>query len=189
MSKEEKKALEQEESVQPEGTPEPQEVKILTEVDKAKVEKLIHQSVYASMGVGVTLLPFVNLAGVTALQLNMIRKLSQLYGVEFKENIAKKILTAVVASGASVLATGPVGMLALSIPVFGTAAAFATLPTLNGISTLAMGRMFVTHFERGGNFIDANMDSMKEDFKTAYQNSREQLGDMISGKKAAAESR
>lgn len=159
-------------------------------IDKEKVEKIINNSVYASMGIGVLLLPVVSLASVTAIQLNMARGLAKLYGVEFKENMAKKIITAVVGAGTPVLATGPVEWLVLGIPVFGTALAFATMPALNGLSTYAIGRMFVTHFERGGNFLSTNVDSLKEDFKTAYQNSREKLGDMISGKKAAkAESR
>lgn len=162
-----------------------EETVIAVTVDKEKVEKTINNSVYASMGIGVLLLPVVSLASVTAIQLNMVRGLAKLYGVEFKENMAKKIITAVVGAGAPVLATGPVEWLVLGIPVFGTALAFATMPALNGLSTYAVGRMFVTHFERGGNFISANADSMKEDFKTAYQNSREKLGSMISGKKAA----
>lgn len=159
----------------------------LRKIDKGEVEKLINHSVYASMGIGVLLMPIISLASVTAIQLNMVRKLSKIYGVEFKENLAKKVITTVVAAGVPVLATGPVELLALCIPVVGTAAAFATMPALNGLSTHAIGNMFVTHFEKGGNFINVNVDSLKEDFKTAYQDSREKLGDVISGKKANVE--
>jgi hypothetical protein len=42
--------------------------------------------------------------------------------------------------------------------------------------------MFITHFERGGSFLRANLDVMKEDFSAAFKNSREWLGEAIKGK-------
>lgn len=156
-------------------------------VDREKVEKAINSGVVISMGIGVTLLPIFSLVTVTAVQLNMVRKLSKLYGVNFKENTAKKIITAVIGAGVPVLATGPVELLALCLPVIGTSAAFATMPALNGLSTYAVGRMFVTHFERGGDFVGINAEAMKKEFNSAYQNSREWLGNKIAGKKTPLE--
>lgn len=155
-------------------------------VDREKLEKIINNSVYASMGIGVLLLPVFSLVSVTAIQLNMVRNIAKLYGVEFKQDFAKKVITAVIGAGVPVLGTGPVEYAVLHIPVFGTAFAFATMPALNGMSTLAVGRMFVNHFESGGNLVSASIDTMKEDFKKAFQNSREWLGHIISGKDTTA---
>lgn len=154
-------------------------------VDKEKVEKAINKGVYAAMGIGVTLMPILSLASVTAIQLNMVRKLSEIYGVDFKENKAKKIIAAVTGAGVPVLATGLVELAVIGIPVIGTSMAFATMPALNGISTNAVGRMFVTHFERNGDFVDANIGKMKEDFSETYKNSKEWVGKTFKNRKAA----
>lgn len=154
-----------------------------------KVEKALRDSVYASMGIGILPLPLVNVAAVTANNLNLVRKLAGLYGVEFKESIAKKIIIAVTGAGAGVLATPLVEMAVIGIPLVGLPLAVGTMPMLNGMTTYALGRMFVTHFERGGSFIGANADTMKEDFTEAYKNSRQWLGNTISGEKKAEPSK
>jgi len=147
----------------------------------AEAERIIRSSVYTAMGIGIVPIPFFNVAAVTASSLVMIRRLSELYGVEFKEGIAKKILTSVAGAGFGVLASAPVESAMRFVPVIGLPLTIATKPVLNGMTTYAIGRMFVTHFERGGSFVGANMDEMKSDFSSAFKNSREWLGDTIKG--------
>jgi uncharacterized protein (DUF697 family) len=155
--------------------------------DAAEVDKAIRGSVYAAMGIGIVPFPLINFAAVTASSLNMVRKLSRLYGVEFKEGIAKKILAAVVGAGVGTLATPLVESVVGLVPIIGLPLVIGTRPVLNGATTYALGRMFVTHFERGGSFVGANIDAMKNDFADAFKNSREWLGDAIKGKEKAAE--
>jgi uncharacterized protein (DUF697 family) len=153
--------------------------------ERGKVEKAIRESVYASMGVGIVPIPFFNIAAVTASNLNLACKLSKLYGVEFKENIAKNIIASITGASAGVFASPFVETAVIGLPLVGLPLAVGTKSILNGMTTYALGQMFVTHFERGGNFLAANADAMKEDFKAAYKNSREWLGDIVSGKKKA----
>ena len=155
-------------------------------VSAAEVEKAIRQSVYVAMGIGIVPIPFFNLAAVTASSIVMIRKLSELYGVEFKEGIAKKIISSVAGAGVGVLAAGPVASVVSAVPLIGLPLTIATKPALNGMTTYALGRMFVTHFEKGGSFVGANVDAMKADFSSAFKNSREWLGDAVKGKEKAA---
>lgn len=169
------------------GEPETAEEYVETVVvpESAKVEKAIRDSVYASMGIGIVPLPLFNVAAVTGSNLNLARKLSDLYGVEFKEGVAKKIIIAMTGASAGVLASPIVETALIGLPLIGLPLAIGTKPILNGTATYAIGRMFVTHFERGGSFIGANVDAMKEDFSAAYKNSREWLGNAISGNKKA----
>lgn len=155
--------------------------------ETAEVEKAIRTSVYASMGVGIVPLPLFNVAAATASNLNLARKLSNLYGVEFKEGAAKKVIAAVIGASAGTLATPLVESVVGLVPVIGWPLVIGTKPVLNGMTTYAIGRMFVTHFENGGSFLGANLDAMKENFKAAFKNSREWLGNAISGKKAEPE--
>ena len=154
--------------------------------DAAEVNKIIRKSVYAAMGIGIIPIPFVNLAAVTTSSIVMIKRLSELYGVEFKEGVARKIVTAVIGAGVGVLASGPVESVVGAIPLIGLPLAIATKPALNGMTTYALGRMFVTHFEEGGGFVSVNIDAMKDSFSSAYKNSREWLGETIKGKEKEA---
>jgi uncharacterized protein (DUF697 family) len=152
----------------------------------AEVGKTIRESVYVSAGVGIVPIPLFNIAAVTASNLNLTRKLSNLYGVEFKEGIAKKIITSIVGAGAGTLATPLVESAVSWIPIIGLPLVIGTRPALNAMTTYALARMFVTHFEKGGSFVGANLEVMKEYFVDAFRNSREWLGDLIKGKEKTA---
>lgn len=151
--------------------------------DGAQVDKLIRHSVYGAMGVGIVPLHWFQFASVAAVQLNLVRQLSNLYGVAFKEGIARKIIASVAGAGTSTLAAPLLRTAVASIPLVGLPLAVGAQPLMNGLTTYAVGRMFVTHFERGGSFVNANVDEMKQDFGAAYQRSREWLGNVVSGQK------
>ncbi len=151
-------------------------------IDTAAVDKIIRTNVYASMGTGIVPVPLFSFAAASGININMVRQLSALYNVEFKEDIAKNIITSVLVAGAGVLATPLIETAVIGIPLVGLPFAVATRPVLNGMGTYAVGQMFVTHFNRGGSFVGANIDEMKESFTAAYKNSRVWLGDAIAGK-------
>lgn len=156
-------------------------------ISKGEVDKLIRGSVYGAMGAGIVPLHWFQFASVAAVQLNLIRQLSNVYGVEFKEGIAKKIIASVVSSGVSTVAAPLLRVAVSGIPLVGLPLAVGMQPMTNGFATYAVGRMFVTHFERGGNFVKVNMDEMKKDFSEAYQHSREWVGNVVGGKKDGQE--
>lgn len=151
--------------------------------EKAEVEKTIRTSIYASAGVGIVPFGLFNAAAVTASNLYLVRKLSELYGVEFKEGAAKKIVASVIGAGAGTLATPLVESVVGLVPIIGWPLVIGTKPALNAATTYALAQMFITHFERGGSFVGASIDVMKADFTAAFKNSREWLGNKVSGKK------
>lgn len=161
------------------------EAVVYASADDAEVEKTIRKSVYAAMGIGVVPVQLFNLAAVTAIQLDLVRRLSCLYGVDFKEGIAKKIIATVISSCVPALGSMVMGDAVIGIPLIGLPLAVGSKSILGGLSTYATGQMFVTHFKRGGGFIGANMDALKEDFSASFKNSRQWLGNTISGQKAA----
>lgn len=153
-------------------------------IDMAEVDKIIRKNVYASMGTGLVPVPLFCFATASVININMARQLSALYNVEFKENIAKNIIVSVLGAGTAMLASPLVELAVKGIPLVGLPFCVATKPVLNGMSTYAVGQMFVTHFNRGGSFVGANIDEMKESFTVAYKNSRAWIGDVIGGKKS-----
>jgi uncharacterized protein (DUF697 family) len=123
-------------------------------------------------------------AAVAAGDLVMVKKLAGLYGVEFKEEIVKKLIASVAGAGISTLASPLLESMVGWIPLIGLPLVIGSKPVLNACTTYALGRMFVNHFERGGNFVRVNLDVLKEDFYAAFKNSRVWLGETIKGKGA-----
>ncbi len=188
------KASETEKAKTAEAPPEPEilEAEVITEevppryVDACEADKIIRHGVYASAGIGIVPLPVFNAAAVTAGNLLMVKNLAKLYGVEFKEGMAKKIIASIVSGAAGTLATPLLESMVGWIPIIGWPLVIGSKPALNAACTYALGRMFITHFERGGNFVRVNLTAMREDFSASFKNSREWLGDKISGRKAVA---
>lgn len=154
--------------------------------DKAVVDATIRKSMMGTMAFGVVPFPAAGMVGITAINLDLTRRLSKLYGVEFKEGAARKVIASVLGAASAMLAGRGVENIILDVigPV-GVPAALVSIPLSFGGCTYAVGRMFANHFERGGTFADANVSAMKEGFQAAYRESREWLGDVIKGKKKA----
>jgi uncharacterized protein (DUF697 family) len=154
-------------------------------VDQRRVEAIIRHSAYGATALGIVPIQGVDFVGVTAIQLNLVRQLSKLYGVPFKEGLARKLIAAVVGGAVPAVLASPVSSVLRKIPLIGLPLCVATSPALNGWSTYAVGQMFAKHFMRGGSFEKINAATMKRDFTQAYSNAREWLGDKIGGRKAA----
>lgn len=153
--------------------------------DPAAVEKAIRQNALGAMASCFIPNKIANMAAVTAINLNMARMLSKLYGVEFRHDIATKLIVSAAGMGGTMVFTPLVEDLLFKIvPVYNVQAMVCSVPVMFGGVTYAVGKMFVNHFERGGSFADANIDVMKQSFKAAYKNSRQWLGNAVAGKKA-----
>ena len=68
----------------------------------ALAEQSIKKHMLAAVAVGVTPLPWVELAALTGLQLNLLRCLAKIYAVEFSTQIGKSAIGALVGSDLSV---------------------------------------------------------------------------------------
>jgi len=74
------------------------------ELRKENANSIIRNHMIWSMGAGFIPVPIADFFAVTAIQLDMIRQLSRLYDVDFKETSGKAIITSL--SGASVARMG-----------------------------------------------------------------------------------
>jgi len=106
-------------------------------------------------------------AGVAAIQLTMIKKLADGYGIPFRQDAVKSVLVSLLgALAAAKLGYGGIGAslaaLTYSVPLLGTAVKWSMAPGFNYLSTVAVGRVFEKHFSEGGTFLDFNIDEMKK---------------------------
>jgi len=131
----------------------------LFEPAKEKVEKLITKHVYASMGI--IPIPFVDFAGVSAIQLNLIRKLAQEYNVPFSEDMVKSLIAALLGGAAPASFGSYMFSMMKTIPIVGTVAGIAGASLAGGASTHAVGKVFSRHFAEGGTFLTFDPEKAK----------------------------
>ncbi|HWL14840.1 MAG TPA: DUF697 domain-containing protein [Opitutus sp.] len=133
--------------------------------------------------------PFAEFAAVSAVHLRMIEDLSREYGVDFRPQRARALVTALLSGYASYsLDSFLVGSLAKFIPGLGSAVALITLPSITAALTYALGRIFIGHFERGGSLIDFDSARLQQGFLHEVERSRVHPAEFarIIGARAAA---
>jgi uncharacterized protein (DUF697 family) len=135
------------------------------------------------MGIGLIPLPVIDFMALTALQLGMIRKLSNIYGFEFSKDLGKSFIGSLIGSGTPLLIFKPAASLIKLIPVVGQAVGMVTMPVIAGASTYALGKVFKKHFEAGGTFLSFDPERMKKYYKEKFGEGKEVASEL---KKEAA---
>lgn len=114
---------------------------------------------------GLIPIPLVDLAAVGGVQIEMLRRISKIYGVPFSENSGKALIAGI--AGSMIPASSGVGATSLikGIPGIGTAVSLLTMPTLSMGATYAIGAAFIQHFATGGTLLDFNPPDYREFLK------------------------
>lgn len=123
-----------------------------------------------SMGAGLVPIPILDIAAVTAVQLDMVKQLAQAYGVPNQTGIDKGLITALTGSifariGASFIKV---------VPVVGSLLGGVSMAIMSGASTYAVGQVFRRHFESGGTFANFNPTSARAIFEEEYERGKKQ---------------
>lgn len=141
--------------------------------DKArKIDEIIRKHVYGAVGVGLVPVPLLDVAGFMGVQLNMIRRMCEVYNLPFSEKVCRKVITTLV-GGITPVALTPIAFSLLKVvPVVGYTASAASLAALGGGATYAVGRIYAKHFANGGTTGNLEPSSVKEDFKKAYESGK-----------------
>jgi uncharacterized protein (DUF697 family) len=128
--------------------------------------KLVDRFAMWSGVAGLVPLPIVDIVAVGGLQVQMLRRLSQIYGIEFSENRGKALIAAL--AGTMIPVTSGLGAASALkfVPVVGLLASVFVMPALSAGATYAIGKAFVQHFESGGTLLDFNPPDYREFIKT-----------------------
>jgi uncharacterized protein (DUF697 family) len=118
---------------------------------------------------GLVPIPIVDVAVVGGVQIQMLRKLSETYGVPFSDNMGKSVLASLAgslipASTATTAAMG-VGSLMKGLPGIGTLVGALTMPAFSAGATYVIGKVFIQHFASGGTLLDFNPPDYREFIK------------------------
>lgn len=125
---------------------------------------------------GLIPLPLVDVAAVGGVQIQMLRRLSEIYGVPFSENRGKSILASLAGAliPASTATSTAVGFSSLikGLPGVGTAIGALSMPVFSAAATYIIGKVFIQHFASGGTLLDFNPPDYREFIKAQ----KERLG-------------
>ncbi len=146
----------------------------MSELKDKNANSIIRNHMIWSMGAGFIPVPIADFFAVTAIQLDMIRQLSRLYDVDFKETSGKAIITSL--SGASVARMGSRAI--KFIPGIGSILGGVTLAILSGASTYALGEVFKSHFESGGTFLDFDVSRLKRMYDEKFEKGKKVAEDL-----------
>lgn len=136
--------------------------------------EIIQYHVIWSMGAGAVPVPIADIAAVTAVQLDMLKQLSSLYGVDYQESSGKNLISAIAGGTLARIAASFVK----SIPGVGTLLGGASMVILSGASTYSVGKVFQNHFEGGGSFFDFDLNWAKKKYEEEFNKGKDYASDL-----------
>ncbi len=136
---------------------------------------IIRNHVIWSMGAGMIPILVADVFAVTALQMDMIKQLSRVYGHDFSETQGKAIVTSL--TGSTLARMGARSVVKL-IPGIGSLLGGATVSVFAGASTYAIGEVFKEHFNAGGTFLDFDPERLKNLYKEKFEKGKKEAPKM-----------
>lgn len=146
---------------------ETQDVEKTERLDKASA--IISSNCKWSAAAGFIPVPYLDLAGLAAIQVKMVSELAQLYGKTVQQEAIKTTVATMLGTLTTAGLAGPVAMSTLKmIPGLGSVAGGLSLGALGAAATYAVGKVFINHFEGGGTLANFDVDKVKEDLKNTF---------------------
>jgi uncharacterized protein (DUF697 family) len=152
----------------PEGAIDPGSTEPKPDDRNERASKLVDRFSLWSGAAGLIPVPLLDMAAVGGVQLNMLRRLSEIYGVPFSDNLGKSVIASLAgavipASTATTTAIG-FGSLVKSVPG-GQMVGALTMPVFSAAATYVIGKVFIQHFASGGTLLDFNPPDYREFIK------------------------
>ena len=151
---------------------------------KEEAKQIIKEHVLFSMGAGLIPVFLLDIAAITAVQMDMIQQLCRAYAVDFHETRGKAVVTALTGTTLGRLAGYGIGSALKIIPGLGSRLGGVTFSVTAGATTFAVGQVCANHFEHGGSLFDLD----PEDFRRFYREQVERGKDLAKNWKEEKES-
>lgn len=122
-----------------------------------------------AMVAGAMPIPIVDVALVTGVQLDMLSKIADIYGIDFNQERGKSIALALVGTS-----FGRLGASAIkAIPGVGTILGISSQVIIAGATTYAVGKVFQEHFQSNGNLENFDVKKMESEFTRFFNIGKE----------------
>jgi uncharacterized protein (DUF697 family) len=153
---------------------------------RARAEEIVKNRSLVAAGIGLVPLPAFNLISATVIQVSMVQSITRLYNIEVKKSWIKNVIASVLGGAAAIGLSGAATRGLGAVPVLGTSLAVLSAPAMNGLTTYAVGYMFIRYFESPEGFLKANVRALGEWFAEGFRDGREKLGGLVAGKARTA---
>ena len=151
--------LESDVSLEPQGS-----MNDYTHAQKRQAINVIESYMPWAAAAGIMPIPALDLAASLAIQLKMLASIGDIYGVAFKKQAAQSAITSLMAGSLQqTVALSLIGSVKF-IPIIGPLASVTILPAIGAAGTYALGRVYISHFESGGTFLNFDTDKMRSGF-------------------------
>jgi uncharacterized protein (DUF697 family) len=143
---------------------------IMTDAQRdEEASKLVDRFSWWSGAAGLVPIPLIDMAAVGGVQLQMLRRLSEIYNVPFSDNLGKSVVASfagsVIPASTATTAAISVGSVMKGIPGIGTVIGTVTMPVISAGATYVIGKVFIQHFASGGTLLDFNPPDYREFIK------------------------
>ena len=149
---------------------------------KAKADKVVQNSVLWTIGAGFIPIPIADMVAVTAIQIDMIKKICEIYEVNYSDANLKSWISTLSGSVISRFGADAIKF----IPGIGSVIGGISVAVLSGASTYAVGQVFIEHFENGGNLTNFEVDKFVDFYKKQFEKGKSFVED-LQGKKEKGE--
>jgi len=142
-----------------------------------KAQPIIKRHVLFSAGAGFIPLPIVDIAAVTAIQLDMLRQLCKLYGQDYQDSSGKGFVGAIMGTTIGRIAAYSVGSVLKGIPIIGSVLGGVTVSAFAGATTYAIGQVVAQHFASGGSITEFDADELREFYEEQLKKGKAVVND------------
>ncbi|MDX1957988.1 MAG: DUF697 domain-containing protein [Leptospiraceae bacterium] len=136
----------------------------MTETKQTSTDEIIKNHALLSMAAAAIPVPIADIAAITLVQLDMIKKLASHHSVNYDHEWGKSVVSSLTSSSLAVIASRFLASGIKMIPGVGTILGIATQVVLAGATTYALGRIFDEHFS-GKEIIEPNLDMLKKKYE------------------------
>ncbi len=138
----------------------------ITGSELAEANRIIKRYVAYSAGTALVPVPFIDMLVVTAIELRMLKRLSDHYDVPFSEQKGKALIGSLLGGLHAGFFSGS---LLKMVPVIGVGGTVLPMAVLAGALTFAVGKVFVQHFETGGTLLDFDPSKVQTFFEEKFK--------------------
>ncbi|MFK8006183.1 MAG: SHOCT domain-containing protein [Saprospiraceae bacterium] len=139
-----------------------------------KADSIIKNHVMFATGAGAIPIPLLDFAGVTAVQLDMMKKLTNLYNENYSENVGKAFIASLTSTSLARMGAS----LIKAIPIVGTTLGVVSMSIMSGASTYALGNVITQFLEKGIGFEDFNEDMARKVYEENLEKGKKVAQDL-----------
>lgn len=154
---------------------------------RLKADVCIKNHVIVAMGVALVPSFFIEISGVTGIEVSLIMDLATLYAFPIPNRlIAYKVLLSLVISLGPIYLAIRLRSGIKMVPVAGHAAYFGFMSLNNAAAVYAIGKIFQAHFESGGQLLSKDNALLRRLFRQNYEEGKRHLPAYMAERSAAS---